>query len=121
MQIKYLSLMKGLCQQEKFCLIKNFSNPKFLDDTFLDNCFLLNENNKPACVLRNNKSGLELTIQPDKSYPYLQVYTPEHRNSIAIENLSAAPDAFNNKIGLIILKPGESALLKQLISASINL
>jgi aldose 1-epimerase len=38
----------------------------------------------------------------------LQIYTPPHRKSIAIENLSSAPDAFNNKIGLIELGPEDS-------------
>jgi Galactose mutarotase and related enzymes len=44
---------------------------------------------------------------PNENYPYLQVYTPPHRQSIAIENLSAAPDVFNNRMGLIELEPGE--------------
>jgi len=85
-----------------------FHQPEIFGNTFLDNCFLLNDNNKPACSLTNTKTGLQLIIDPDKTYPYLQVYTPEHRNSIAIENLSAVPDAFNNKIGLTILNAGES-------------
>ncbi len=89
-----------------------FQQPEIFGTTILDNCFLLNDNNKPACTLKNTQSGMALTILPDKSYPYLQVYTPEHRNSIAIENLSAAPDAFNNKMGLTILNAGESTTFK---------
>jgi len=85
-----------------------FQQPEIFGNTFLDNCFLLNDNDKPASILTNTKTGLRVIINPDKSYPYLQVYTPEHRNSIAIENLSAVPDAFNNKIGLTILNAGES-------------
>jgi aldose 1-epimerase len=46
-----------------------------------------------------------LRIEPDARYPYLQIYIPDNRQSIAIENLSAAPDAFNNKIGLLELEP----------------
>ena len=88
---------------------KKFQAPELFKDTFLDNCFLLNATDKPACILKNDQIGLQLTIEVDASYPYLQIYTPPHRNSIAIENLSAAPDAFNNKMGLIILAPGESA------------
>jgi aldose 1-epimerase len=38
------------------------------------------------------------------------VYTPPHRNTIAIENLSAIPDAFNNEIGLITLAPQANAI-----------
>jgi len=98
-----------------------FQQPELFDNTFLDNCFLLKENNKPACVLKNTKSGLTLTIQPDSSYPYLQLYTPEHRKSIAIENLSSAPDAFNNKIGLKILSPGENCSFKTVYQLSVEL
>jgi aldose 1-epimerase len=91
---------------------KKFQQPEIFDDTVLDNCFLLKQNNDAACILRNDKTGLELHIWPHSSYPYLQVYTPADRNSIAIENLSSAPDAFNNKMGLIILSAGETTRFK---------
>jgi len=84
-----------------------FASQHHIDETFLDNCFILNDTSKPACILSNEANGLQLTIHAGESYPYLQVYTPPHRKSIAIENLSGAPDAFNNGIGLIIAKPGE--------------
>ena len=38
---------------------------------------------------------------------YLQVYTPPHRNSIAIEPMTSVANSFNNKIGLKELQPGE--------------
>ncbi|CAN5637946.1 aldose 1-epimerase [soil metagenome] len=82
-----------------------FNKMKKFGDTFLDNCFELNTTNTIACSLRNQTNGLKLTIVPSEAYPYLQIYTPPHRNSIAIENLSSVPDAFNNRIGLIIAKP----------------
>jgi aldose 1-epimerase len=47
---------------------------------------------------------------PSDSYPYLQIYTPPHRKSIAIENVSGPPDAFNNGMGFVTLEPGQSAL-----------
>jgi aldose 1-epimerase len=79
-----------------------------LEGISLDNCFLLNKPLiGPACSLVNQKDGLALSIMPEDTYPYLQVYTPPHRKSIAIENLSAAPDAFNNKMGLLVLEPEE--------------
>ena len=81
---------------------KRFSGGGSLDGIFLDNCFEL-EGTSPSCILSND--ALQLTIQPDASYPYLQIYTPPHRNSIAIENLSSAPDCFNNKIGLTLVQP----------------
>lgn len=87
-----------------------FETDQKIGDTFLDNCFLLKDSEKPSCILRDEQAGLELTIAADRQYPYLQVYTPEHRNSIALENLSSAPDAFNNNMGLRILGPAESAV-----------
>jgi aldose 1-epimerase len=82
-----------------------------IGDTFLDNCFSL----KPdlagaACEIRNLESGLAIAFFPDANYPYLQIYTPPDRTSIAIENLSGAPDCFNNQMGLTRLLPGHSQI-----------
>ncbi|MEP6513252.1 MAG: aldose 1-epimerase [Parafilimonas sp.] len=88
-----------------------FLHPSSLEGIGLDNCFELKKYiNKPRCFLKNE--NLTLAIEPDASYPYLQIYTPPHRRSIAIENVSSAPDAFNNKMGLIILQPGEQRVFK---------
>ncbi len=95
-----------------FLPYNEFNLQKKIEDVLLDNCFLLNENTAPACVLKNKETGLLLNIMPDKSYPYLQIYTPPHRKSIAIENLSSVPDSFNNKIAFIISKPGEKHIFK---------
>jgi aldose 1-epimerase len=83
-----------------------FNEEKEIGQTQLDNCFLLNSDDSyAACTLSNPVTGLQINFFPDKNYRYLQIYTPPHRNSIAIENLSAAPDAFNNKMGLLMLAP----------------
>jgi len=58
--------------------------------------------------LRNPANGLKISLFPDPSYLFLQIFIPAHRESIAIENLSSAPDSFNNHIGLIELQPRES-------------
>lgn len=77
-----------------------FASATSLNGVFLDNCFVVdNKATAPACVYSSSK--LKLTITPGTTYPYLQIYTPPHRQSIAIENLSAPPDAFNNKISLL--------------------
>jgi aldose 1-epimerase len=90
---------------------KEFDSIRKIGDTFFDNCFTLNfAECQPLCVLRDQEKKLQVEIRPDKHYPYLQIYTPPHRNSIAIENLSAPPDTFNNKIDLITLQPGENII-----------
>lgn len=84
-----------------------FLNAQLIGDKEIDNSFVLDFNTaQPMCVLRDPVSGWQLEISPEQSYPYLQIYTPPHRDSIAIENLSAPPDSFNNKMGLITLPPG---------------
>jgi aldose 1-epimerase len=89
---------------------KEFDKLKKLGDTFFDNCFTLNfSEGQPICLLQNTEKNIELEIHTDESYPYLQLYTPPHRNNIAIENISGPPDAFNNETGCKTLAPGESA------------
>ena len=83
-----------------------FSQPRYLKDISLDNGFELDFSSpQPLCTLTDPERGIQVAFFPDRSYPYLQLYTPPHRRSIAIENLSAAPDAFNNRIGLVSLEP----------------
>ena len=103
-----LEFNKHLVPTGKVLSFNKFQSLEKLSGTILDNCFQLNKNHEAACVLENQQSKLRFKIFPSNAYPYLQVYTPPHRNSIAIENLSSAPDAFNNKIGLIILQPNEA-------------
>ncbi|MBX3257321.1 MAG: aldose 1-epimerase [Chitinophagaceae bacterium] len=92
---------------------KTLSNPAFISgaligSTELDNSFVLDFTaSQPLCILRDPDSKWQLELYPEKSYPYLQVYIPPHRKSIAIENLSAPPDSFNNGMGLITLPPGK--------------
>lgn len=90
---------------------ERFINGYSLQNIELDNSFELDNGNEPAkCVLSNDT--LELTVEPDSAYPLLQLYIPPHRKSIAIENLSGAPDNFNNGIGLILLPPNEQKVLR---------
>lgn len=88
-----------------------FKDGASLKDVFLDNCFELDKSlQQPYCKLSN--ASLELTIEPESSYPYLQIYTPPTRDMIAIENLSSAPDAFNNQMGLQTLEPHTTKVFK---------
>ena len=90
-----------------------FNSIKKIGNIFLDNCFTLNMDAcQPMCVLRNVSKKIEIEIHPEKSYSYLQIYIPPNRKSIAIENISGAPDAFNNATGFVTLEPGASTVFK---------
>lgn len=89
---------------------KDLAGGMMINDLQLDNGFLMTEGVSPFCVLKNPVNGITLRFMKQLHYPILQLYIPDHRESIAIENLSGAPDAFNNGIGLSVLRPGETKL-----------
>ena len=110
---KMLEFSSDLIPTNKLLDYTKFSSIEKIGNTVLDNCFVLDSHEcQPLCVLRSNEKKLEIQLFPDESYPYLQIYTPAHRKSIAIENVSGAPNAFNNGIGFITLESGQSALFK---------
>ena len=84
-----------------------FAHSTPIAQTELDNCFVLTDDfSQPAVILQGER--IQLSITPEASYPFVQAYTPLQRNSIALENLSSAPNAFNNHIGLIQLAPQQA-------------
>jgi aldose 1-epimerase len=91
----------------KYVTNSSFYPRRRIGDLHLDNGFLLRENISPLCTLTNGHLAVEFISV--KNYPYLQLYTPPNRDGLSIENLSAAPDAFNNGLGLTILEPGQKA------------
>lgn len=105
---KKLEFSKELIPTGKMLDYDTYLNPKKLGSEELDNAFLLDgDATQPKCKLSHPGLGLSIGINPLASYPILQLYTPPHRRSLAIECLSGAPDNFNNGIGLVLLKPGE--------------
>ncbi|MBS0026841.1 aldose 1-epimerase [Chitinophaga sp. 22321] len=86
-----------------------FVSGKLLKGVELDNSFLLDqEKPQPQATIHDPKKNINIAFYPGNNYPILQIYIPPHRTSIAVENLSGAPDAFNNGIGLVQLAAGES-------------
>ena len=99
----------------------SFDSPRPIGDYFLDNCFVLKPGIvNPVCELFNPANDLRVSFFPDAGYPYLQLYTPPERNSIAVENLSAAPDSFNNKMGLTLLPPGHAQIFTARYKVSVG-
>jgi aldose 1-epimerase len=109
--MKMLEFNEDLIPTGKLIEFNRFSSPQKLGTTFLDNCFTLNfAARQPVCILRYKEKNIQIEFYPSASYHYLQIYTPPDRKSIAVENISGAPDGFNNGIGLQSLKPGESSI-----------
>ena len=86
-----------------------FEKLTILADQSLDNSFMVDFTRQaPLCLLRDPRKQVDITFYPGTCYPVLQIYIPPHRNSIAIESLTGAPNAFNNGMGLLTLPAGES-------------
>ncbi len=87
----------------------SFLTPAVLGERQLDSCFILDASTEKAETLLTDPDE-DLTIvlwQHTHAYPFVQVYTPDDRMSLAIEPCSAIPDAFNTNAHLTTLKPME--------------
>jgi len=73
-----------------------------------DDCFIFNQN-QVNIKLIGDEYLLKINAKGQDNYPFFQIYTPKDRASIAIEPMTCAPNAFNNKIGLIELEANEKA------------
>jgi aldose 1-epimerase len=83
-----------------------YQTPIKIGDAFLDNCFEV-KNNGYTYKVAIQGAGKKLTLQANsKTWPYIQMFTPPHRGSIAIEPMTCNIDAFNNGNGLLKLAPG---------------
>ncbi|WP_143307935.1 aldose 1-epimerase [Chitinophaga vietnamensis] len=97
-----------------------FVKGKLLAGVELDNSFILDFTQpQPLATLHDPKKNISISFLPDQSYPILQVYIPPHRNSIAVENLSGAPNAFNNGLGLVQLAAGDSKTFETRLQVSV--
>ena len=86
---------------------KDFETLKKIGSTFLDNGFYINNQEENAEVILQSELGTLTYWQETGAakWNYVQVFTPPHRQSIAIEPMTCNMDAFNNKDGLILLIP----------------
>jgi aldose 1-epimerase len=74
-----------------------------IGDQFLDDCFIL----ESKTILFLTPSYI-LELKTTEEDCFLQLYTPPHANTIAIEPTTGISDSFNNGDGLKILKPNDT-------------
>ncbi|UMB55326.1 aldose 1-epimerase [Lutibacter sp. A64] len=78
-----------------------FETPLLIEDTFLDDCFITE---KSSTSLKTDAYNIAIDFSSKKPTSFLQVYTPDTRDCIAIEPMTCAPNSFNNKNGLLTLE-----------------
>ncbi len=83
----------------------DFSSGKAIDDNEIDLALSVPADGR--FELTDGKRTLKVQQDP-KYFKYIQMYTPDDRESIAIEPVTAATNSFNfHNLGLISLKPNE--------------
>ena len=86
-----------------------FREKKKIASTEFDDCFeLASKEGKNVLQLSNQNASVEFWQETgEKKFNFLQLYTPPHRKSIAVEPMSSCIDTFNNKIGLMEIHSNE--------------
>lgn len=85
----------------------DFQRKQRVKDTFLDTCFAAKRPSPYRLDLwgGNHKIGVSAS---GKQCPFFQIFTPPHRESIALEPMSCNVNAFLNGEGLVSLAPGKT-------------
>jgi aldose 1-epimerase len=84
-----------------------FNTKKRVNDTFLDTCFEASKPGTYSIDLWGKKRRISVQAS-GRQCPFFQIFTPPHRESIALEPMTCNVDAFNNNEGLITLAPGKT-------------
>ncbi len=88
---------------------KSFKRLTRIKNATLDNGFFIKNQTEIAETVLASEQG-KLTFWQEtghQKWNFLQVFTPPHRKSVAIEPMTCNIDAFNNGDGLVLLKPSE--------------
>jgi aldose 1-epimerase len=94
----------------------DFRRPRALGATQLDNTFTdlgPDDDGRTRVQLRDDESGVEVTVWADAAYTHLQLFTGDplpdvSRRSIAVEPMTCPPNAFRTGEGVVRLEPGAS-------------
>jgi aldose 1-epimerase len=88
----------------------DFNTLTQIKDGFLDNGFYIKNQTQNASVVLSSHIGTLTCWQETGAgkWNFVQVFTPPHRMSIAVEPMTCNVDAFNNKDGLAVLQPNET-------------
>jgi aldose 1-epimerase len=96
----------------------DFRSPRLIGDRRLDACFTSLDRDgarRAVVTARDPSSGRTVRLWMDEVFTHLMLFTGDtvadpgrRRRGLAVEPMTAAPDAFNSGDGLIVLQPGEA-------------
>jgi aldose 1-epimerase len=108
--VKLIEIDERMLPTGKKTAYTDFEQLKEIGTTTLDNGFYINPNLTAFGVTLQSKKGSLRYWQEigEGRYNFIQIFTPPHRESIALEPMTCNIDAFNNGDGLKILAPQET-------------
>jgi aldose 1-epimerase len=94
----------------------DFRAGHWVGDTVLDDCFTGLERDadgRATTTLRDPETGEGVALWVDRTWTCLQLFTADGvpgtaRRSLAVEPMTAPPDALNSGTGLVVLAPGQT-------------
>lgn len=94
----------------------DFTHGRKIGDTEIDHCFISSEERRMNTVLLEND---DLQVYCKTNVPFVQLFTPAKlgRKCLAVEPMSCPANAFNNKIGLVVLHTQQYYTLDYVIGA----
>lgn len=92
-----------------------FVGGRQIGDEFINDCFCIADETthptKSSVGLEGKNGSINIWQYIGKNaYNAIQIYTPPNRMSIAIEPMTAEPDALNHHRGLIVIQPSETRM-----------
>lgn len=106
-KVEQFLVNENLIPTSKKTPAEQFQRSTFIGKTDIDDCYEYRGGGKKVEI---EFQGKEVTIsywQNANPFQYFQLYIPPNRASIAVEPMTCAPNAFQNKEGLRILAPNE--------------
>jgi aldose 1-epimerase len=97
--------------------VTDWTTQKSLGETTFDTGFQFLSNDKTVSLF-DVERNIGIQVECRDGYEYVQVFTPPWRTSLAIEPMTCVANAFNNGLGLKILKPEESLFAEFCISVT---
>jgi aldose 1-epimerase len=94
----------------------DFRDARTLGETVLDDCFTdleRDSDGRATTTLRDPHTGEGVALWVDEAWTCLQLFTADGvpdtaRRSLAVEPMTAPPDALNSGTGLVVLAPGQT-------------
>jgi aldose 1-epimerase len=106
-QLQFESTHEILCDTEMIPIGKksiDYSAAFLIDDLHFDTCYTLDQK-KISLNTKEYSVDIEVLNPEDQ---FIQIFTPDSRDCIALEPMTCAPNAFNNRMGLLELEKEKS-------------